>query len=588
MSLTILPNHLKLRNISIGFSVLVLLMLSANTFFIVLIQQAYSSVVQAQDHRQKSIALSNELHQEAEQLVRLVRAYAITGENRYLFYYYDILAIRQGDKAAPDTLNPITYWDDVIAGKIQHKLPAEGIKSSLENRMNQWGFGKEEFNALKHVLAATDEMNKIEQIAFAATQGLYDPIKLEFVSEGEPHLDYASKLVHSTDYNLRKATLSHAVDELISITDARTRAEVLKATAGLQNLIIFSLISMAATLILVIAAFSTVRRRVLQPIEQLKIVADALTAGDYAVRTEQVVRSVDELRVLGDAFDSMAQAIEEDIEIRLAAMQQTKAALESVKNKNQQIMESIKYAQVIQAAVLPASDLVESVLGEHFILWEPKDIVGGDIYAIAQVNNGLMVAAIDCTGHGVPGALMTMITMSSIKQILTEGRCRGPAEMLKKLNALFKLALYHQAKGQSKMDDGLEIGACWFDFDRQEVRFAGARFPLLVAYQGTLTVLEGDRAYLGYKDADVDYTFSEKTLPLLAGQSFYLYSDGMIDQVGMNDFPLGRRKLHDLIAKNAHQPMEIQGELYRDALMSHQGSQKRRDDVTMLGWKMPA
>ncbi len=579
---------MKLRNISLWFSILVLLMLSANTLFMVLIQQAYSGVVQTQAHRQKSIALVNELYQETEQQIRLVRAYTITGESRYLFYYYDILAVRQGEKAAPNSLNPITYWDNVIAGKIQHNLPQNGPKLSLENRMKQWGFGAEEFNALERVLDATRAMNKIEQIAFAATQGLYDPVKLDFVSEGTPHLDYASQLVHGVDYNLHKAALSHAVETLLAITDARTHAKVAEATTRLQKLIVFSLLSMAATIMLVIFAFNTVRRRVLQPIQQLKVVADTLTAGNYAVRTEQITneRSVEELRILGQTFDSMARSIEGDLAIRLTAIQQTKAALDSVKEKNRQIMESITYAKVIQAAVLPSADLVNSVLGDHFILWEPKDIVGGDIYAVARINHDVMIAAIDCTGHGVPGALMTMITMSAIKQIISEGRCRGPAEMLKKLNALIKLSLYHQAEGESKMDDGLEIGVCWFDFEHREVRFSGARFPLLVAYQGTLTVLDGDRAYLGYKEVNVNYTFGEKTIPLLDGQRFYLYSDGFIDQVGTNNFPLGRRKLHQLIETHAHKPMVEQGEIYRNALMTHQGEQKRRDDVTIMGWEV--
>jgi serine phosphatase RsbU (regulator of sigma subunit) len=160
--------------------------------------------------------------------------------------------------------------------------------------------------------------------------------------------------------------------------------------------------------------------------------------------------------------------------------------------------------------------------------------------------------------------------------------------MLKKLNALIKLSLYHQADGESKMDDGLEIGVCWFDLGLQELRFAGARFPLLVAYQGSLTVLEGDRAQLGYKDVNVDYVFSERAIPLLDGQRFYLYSDGFVDQVGTNNFPFGRRKLHQLIQENAHKSMSEQEKIYRHTLAAHQGAQKRRDDVTIIGWEVRA
>jgi two-component system sensor histidine kinase/response regulator len=205
----------RLRKVSSWFFPIVLFALGANALLLVLIKQSYDSVVAAQDHRQSALELANELHQETEQLARLVRAYTATGEPRYLLYYYDILGVRQGEKPAPANFNPKSYWDDVIAGRLKHSIPKDGAKRSVADLMKSQGFSNDELLALKRVIDATAEMNKIEQIAFAATQGLYNPETSEFVSDGQPRLDFASKLVNSNAYHLRKADLSSAVAGLV-------------------------------------------------------------------------------------------------------------------------------------------------------------------------------------------------------------------------------------------------------------------------------------------------------------------------------------------------------------------------------------
>jgi hypothetical protein len=112
------------------------------------------------------------LQEETEQLARFVRAYTSTGEARYLFYYYDILSIRMGEKPAPLAFHPTTYWDAVVAGRIHHALPAEGKRESLFDRMQGLDFEPRELQALTRILTATDAMKQVEQVAFAATQGL--------------------------------------------------------------------------------------------------------------------------------------------------------------------------------------------------------------------------------------------------------------------------------------------------------------------------------------------------------------------------------------------------------------------------------
>jgi signal transduction histidine kinase/DNA-binding response OmpR family regulator/HPt (histidine-containing phosphotransfer) domain-containing protein len=315
----------RLRKVSSWFFPIVLLVLGANALFLILIKQSYDTVVAAQQHRQSALELANELHQETEQLARLVRAYTVTGEPRYLLYYYDILGVRQGEKPAPANFNPRTYWDDVIAGRIKHSIPKEGIKRSVADLMKSQGFSEDELLALRRVLDATGAMNGIEQIAFAATQGLYNPESKEFVSDGEPRLDFASKLVNGDVYNALKADLSTAVDGLVTMTDHRTSAEVAAAGRKVERSILLSLISMGATIVMVVLALRVILRQVLVPIHRLGKGADLLAAGDYETRMGEL-RGVDELTALGRTFDSMAQAIEDDIGRRHAVQTELEAA----------------------------------------------------------------------------------------------------------------------------------------------------------------------------------------------------------------------------------------------------------------------
>ncbi len=322
-----------------------MLLLSANTVFLIMIQRAHTHVVAAQEHRQQATLLANELRQETDQLTSLVRAYTSTGQTRYLTYYYDILAIRQGEKPHPDNYEPGTYWDRAVAGEIIHQFPPQGELRSLTSRMKSLGFSNEELVAFDQVALATDAMKAVEQIAFAATQGLYDPNVNDFVSDGEPHLEFAIQKVNSDAYNQLKSGLAKAVTQLSSMVDRRTSVAVMQATKDLERWILLTLFSMIFTFALMLAATQVIRRRVLQPIDALSKAALRLAQGDYSTRTAADIgaltvvsgaeskgrrqRGVAELRGLSATFDSMAASIEQDIALRERARQ----ALEEANHK---------------------------------------------------------------------------------------------------------------------------------------------------------------------------------------------------------------------------------------------------------------
>jgi two-component system sensor histidine kinase/response regulator len=316
----------KLKKLSFWFSLVVILALGANAIFLVMIQQSYNRVVLAQTHRQEAISLAERLKEDTEQLTSLVRTYTSTSEARYLTYYYDILSIREGEKPQPPAYDTVAYWDLVIAGVILHKMPTQGQRFSLSDRMKSLGFSADEFSALSDVNAATNAMKQMEQIAFAATQGLFDPATQQFVSDGEPHLVYANWLVYSKSYNVLKASLSKSVLALGSLVDARTNQVVSSAAHDLERGILLVSCSVAFSFLMILIASEVIRRQVLRPIAVLSTVARRLAAGDYATRVpaggrpgRHHAQGVRELVSLGTTLDGMAESIERDIHLRQEA-----------------------------------------------------------------------------------------------------------------------------------------------------------------------------------------------------------------------------------------------------------------------------
>ncbi|MDD2916178.1 MAG: ATP-binding protein, partial [Gallionella sp.] len=332
---------MKLKQFSFWFSCVVMFALGINAVSLLMIKRCYDSVVTVQEHRAHAMSLADELRQETENLTLLVRAYTSTGQIPYLTYYYDILAIRQGEKPQPENYVPGTYWDMVIAGEIQPQFPQKGEQHSLSERMKALGFSAKELDAFGKISAITDSMKQVEQIAFAATQGLYDPQTRDFISDGKPQLDFAGKLVYSQQYNQLKSDLAKSVIGLVSMVDERTDSEVTKATGDLNRWIFLTFCSVLITFVMVLVALQVIRRRVLQPISVLSEAAGRLAQGDYSTRTASrenalaagnagSARGVEELIALGTTFDGMAEFIEHDIRLRQQAQNELETANQKV------------------------------------------------------------------------------------------------------------------------------------------------------------------------------------------------------------------------------------------------------------------
>lgn len=271
--------------------------------------------------------------------------------------------------------------------------------------------------------------------------------------------------------------------------------------------------------------------------------------------------------------------------------------------KNHIVMESIGYASVIQKSYLRSSrDDMAATLQDYFMHWEPRDVVGGDYYYFSKFDDGFFVAIIDCTGHGVPGAFMTLIMASTLDHILSHENRHDPAAVLSMMNRMVKVSLGQVSEkvetimsepvtmdDEAKSDDGMDAAFCWFDTGTKVLTYAGAKTPIFVSRTGEdeLTALDGDRKGVGYADTPMDFLWENKTIALREGDCIYITTDGIIDQIGgEKHIAFGKRRLRELLQSCRHLSMVEQREIVMDAYYTYQGEHSRRDDVTIMGFRI--
>ncbi|MDR3631621.1 MAG: response regulator [Desulfocapsaceae bacterium] len=304
-------NNFKLNNFAICFVVIALISLSVNGIILLRVLNLHMKTLKEQQMRQESLQIAYGIQQETAALSRMVRAYTTSGDNRYLRYYYDIIDIRNGKKPPPENYNA-TYWAEVMAGKREHFMPNDRPGISILDRMKSHGFSHEEFMAIDKVLSYSGELYEQDQIAFAATQGLYDPVHREFVNEGEPQRQFANDFVYSPNYLQLEYQLLRAIDNFVLLTDERTQSAVKSVSIQLNRSIYAAIAILAITVVIVLIAMGVLRNLVLAPMKNLMNSALELGSGHYNHRVG-IAQGVYELQLLEQTFNTMAQNIQEDI-----------------------------------------------------------------------------------------------------------------------------------------------------------------------------------------------------------------------------------------------------------------------------------
>ncbi len=266
-----------------------------------------------------------------------------------------------------------------------------------------------------------------------------------------------------------------------------------------------------------------------------------------------------------------------DVTAQKIAQMQRDEALELIEG-------SIRYASRIQQAVLPAPEFLAGLFAEYFVLWQPRDVVGGDIYWSVPWGQGSVFVLGDCTGHGVPGAFMTLITTGALAKALRDISPGDVAGLVSHTHQLVQTGLGQDTDGGTS-DDGMELGACYIPADRASLRFCGARFSLFVLENGEVAEHKGDRRGIGYRGIPLDFPFSAQDYSLRAGQRYFMTSDGLLDQIGgERRRSYGKKRFVDLLLELQGKPLDAHPQRILESLIAYQGEEKRRDDVSVAGF----
>lgn len=349
-----------------------------------------------------------------------------------------------------------------------------------------------------------------------------------------------------------------------------------------KRMLLSSIIAFIASLIL--GGFFL--KRLVRPIEHLSKVALQVQKGDLEVRSG--IRRQDEIGILACEFDSMVKELKENVEkLDLKVQEKTRELNENydkLEAANRQIIDSIQYAETIQNGILPKKENMALHMRDHFVIWKPKDIIGGDFFWFTPRDNGFLVAVADCTGHGVPGAIMTMIAGMALPQVVREMDATDPSAILKALNQLVQRVL-NQHTRQSRSDDGLDIGICHVSRDNNTIRFSGARIDLYYTLGGELMFLKGDKQSVGYKSSDISYDYAIHEIHLESDMRFFMTTDGLLDQGGgPKGFPFGKRRFREFLVEHQGETLEEQKESLKRKVEEYRGGEDQRDDVTVVGF----
>ncbi len=254
--------------------------------------------------------------------------------------------------------------------------------------------------------------------------------------------------------------------------------------------------------------------------------------------------------------------------------------------KNKDITDSISYARKIQHAILPPDALIRRYLPQSFILYLTKDIVSGDFYWYAHIKGISIIAAVDCTGHGVPGAFMSLIGYNILNRIVNERKITDPKEILTELNKGVLEVLY---KNESESNDGMDIAICRIDHASRTVDYAGAMRPLWIVNKGVLTEIKGDKFPIGTKQADREDTiaYSTHTIHAAEDDTFYIFTDGYADQFGgTNNKKFSTRRFKELIVKNNPESFAMQENNIKLEHNQWKGNNEQIDDILVIGFKL--
>jgi serine phosphatase RsbU (regulator of sigma subunit) len=255
--------------------------------------------------------------------------------------------------------------------------------------------------------------------------------------------------------------------------------------------------------------------------------------------------------------------------------------------QNKKITDSINYAKRIQDSILPEAEEIEKILPQSFVLFQPKDIVSGDFFWLAQVGNKILVAAADCTGHGVPGAFMSMIGNTLLNEIINYNSSLSPSQILTLLNERIARALHQQYGTIQSQDDGMDISLCCIDYAANQIQFAGANHSIYIIQDNEIKETRGDIYSIGGVFAKQKVSFTDKVIPIKKDAMLYLFTDGFKDQFGgVEKLKFKSSRFEKLLLDVYQLPLKDQKEMLHNAFENWKGNLTQLDDVLVTGIRL--
>jgi phosphoserine phosphatase RsbU/P len=349
------------------------------------------------------------------------------------------------------------------------------------------------------------------------------------------------------------------------------------------------------TLVMIIFLIYRKTRVITNPIKRLVEHVNRISDGHFSERAE--ITGSSEIVTLSTRFNKMIAELEElyrDLEQkvrdRTAEVVQQKAKLEAQHNilieQQRQILDSITYSKRLQNAILPTNDFVYELFPESFIFYLPKDIISGDFYWFFSNGSKKFFSAIDCTGHGVPGALLSMVGQNWLNYAVKDMKLTKPSDILDVLNEGV-MTTFKENDDDTSVKDGMDLAVCCIDYNSMKMQFAGAYNPVLIISNGEAIQIKGDKFPVGAFLRGIRNKFSNHEMDVKKGDVVYLYSDGYPDQFGGDrGSKFMTKHFRQLLIDIHHKPMKEQKQILKTTLEEWMGDHKQIDDITIIGIKV--
>lgn len=252
-----------------------------------------------------------------------------------------------------------------------------------------------------------------------------------------------------------------------------------------------------------------------------------------------------------------------------------------------EIDESIRYARHLQSALFPSEANLINLNEDSFLISQPRDILNGDFCWTTRIGGKIILAVADCTGHGIPGALMSVLGLSLLNQVVLEERNYHPSHILRRVDEKMRISFQHTEFINRNSFDGMDIALCLIDYSDSKIQYAGAMRPFWISQNGKLKELNGSRYPIGGLRLEDKREYLSTEFDFSRGDFIYLFTDGFTDQFGgPANKKITRARLRQLVEYVSHLPAKQQKEQFMEFFLLWKGENEQTDDATMIGMRL--